>query len=175
MCANNIHETASCRKESRKGYDHIAQEGNEIVSQKAVPPTILVIEDNSADVTLLRVALDRLNEEYVLQVLRDGDEALLFVEQHRDGRLGPDPCVIALDLHLPRHDGIEILHAIKQAPGLAHIHVVILTSLATPSEELDVISIGARFIQKPADLDGYIELAERLMEICRNVDSVMAN
>ena len=137
-----------------------------------MPPTILVVEDNSADVMLLRVALDRLKEEYILDVLRDGDEALQFVDEHRSGLRRLDPCVIVLDLHLPRHDGLEILRAIKRAPALAHIHVVILTSLATPSEEFHVQASGGTFLEKPAHLDGYIRLAERLIEICKNTEPV---
>lgn len=36
------------------------------------PPTILVIDDNSADVFLLRRGLDRLGEAYQLEILADG-------------------------------------------------------------------------------------------------------
>jgi len=142
------------------------------VPQQVVPPNILVIEDNSADVVLLRVALDRIGEDYVLQVLRDGDEAMNFIEDHRAGRRGPEPCVIVLDLHLPRHDGLEILREIKNAPALSHIRVVILTSLASPTEELGVVSLGGTFVEKPADLNGYLKLAEQLMELCRTTEAV---
>lgn len=47
------------------------------------PAKIVVVEDNSADVFLLRHALDQHLEEYVLEVLRDGEEAIDFVNRQR--------------------------------------------------------------------------------------------
>jgi CheY-like chemotaxis protein len=38
-------------------------------------PVILVIEDNFADVTLLRLALDELGTAYRLEIVRDGEAA----------------------------------------------------------------------------------------------------
>jgi len=130
-------------------------------------PNILIVEDNSADVVLLRYALDRLEQAYELLVLRDGEEALRFVEDHRVGIRRPDPCVIVLDLHLPKHNGLEVLRAIKRTPPLAHIHVVVLTGSAAPSEELEIFGLSGTCLRKPSDLDSYLKLAEDLMAICR--------
>jgi len=56
----------------------------------------------------------------------------------------PEPCVILLDLYLPAHDGMAVLRAIRQAPALEHIHVVVLTAQASPSQEIEIASMGAR-------------------------------
>ena len=130
-------------------------------------PSIVVIEDNSADIDLLRYALGQLETEYELEVLRDGAEALQFVEQHRRGIRTPDPCVIVLDLHLPRYDGLEVLHAIKRTPPIAHIHVVVLTGSASPREEGEIRGLNGICFQKPSELDAYLKLAADLMKICR--------
>src|ERR1700731_365799 len=58
------------------------------------PARILVVEDNQADVFLLRHALDEHGEEYQLEVLGDGAEAILFVEQQRVFASDPTPCAI---------------------------------------------------------------------------------
>ena len=68
-------------------------------------PTILVIEDNMADVFLIRHALDQHGEAYQLEVLPDGEAALGFVAEHRSGIRQHDPCVILLDLYLPKTTG----------------------------------------------------------------------
>ena len=47
------------------------------------PAKIVVVEDNSADVFLLRHALDQHDESYLLEVLRDGEEAIDFVNRQR--------------------------------------------------------------------------------------------
>jgi CheY-like chemotaxis protein len=145
------------------------------MSKYTNPAQILMMEDNPADVHLLRIALDHHEEEYVLDLLRDGEEALRFVHGQRTWKTEPEPCVIVLDLHLPRHDGKAVLKAIKQEPALAHVHVVTLSSLPSPSDELEVRRLGVRFCKtKPTELDEWIKLAGEILEICREPTSVTA-
>jgi two-component system, chemotaxis family, response regulator Rcp1 len=138
------------------------------VSKYKNPAQLLVMEDNPADVHLLRLALDQQGEEYRIDLLRDGEEAIHFVRQQRLMPAEPEPCVIILDLHLPRHDGKAVLRAIKQEPALAHIHVVALSSLPSPSDEREVLRLGARLCRaKPMDLDDWLALAAEILAICR--------
>jgi len=130
------------------------------------PARILVVDDSTADVSLLRVALNQQNEPYVLEVLQTAEEALTFVQEHRNRLLPEDPCVILLDLHLPRYDGIAILKAIKQAPVLAHIHVMVLSGIATPQEQFKIATMGALYRQKPSSLDGYLDLGAEIFAVC---------
>ena len=141
---------------------------------KPTPVRILVVEDNQADVFLLRHALNEHGEDYQLEVLRDGAEAILFVEQQRICASEPTPCAIVLDLHLPKHDGSTVLKAIRSEPSLAHIHVVALTSLASPTEESEVRNMGLRLYRaKPTELDGWIRLAGEILQICRDGADVL--
>ena len=132
------------------------------------PAKIVVVEDNSADVFLLRHALDQHHEEYVLEVLRDGEEAIDFVNRHRSSRPDEEPCVIVLDLHLPKHDGTAVLKVIKQEPVLALVHVVALTTLASPKDEQEVRDLGVRLYKaKPTLVEEWIKLAGEILDICR--------
>jgi CheY-like chemotaxis protein len=72
------------------------------------PPTILIIDDNSADIFLLQRGLDQQGEAYQLEILADGPSALQFIDEHRTGVREPNPCVILLDLQLPRHNGLKV-------------------------------------------------------------------
>lgn len=132
------------------------------------PARIVMVEDNRADVYLLRHALNQHEEEYELEVLHDGAEAIRFVERERNNPGEPNPCVIVLDLHLPKQDGCTVLEAIRQDQVLAHVHVVALTSLASPSEEFRVQALGVRLYRtKPIGLEDWIELAGEILAICR--------
>src|ERR1700676_2216349 len=122
-----------------------------MVSKVSVP-TILVIEDNVADVFLIRHFLDQQGDEYRLEVLPDGEAALTFVAEHRSGVRQHGPCVILLDLHLPKYNGIEVLTAIREEPVLNHIQVFILTSDASPAERARIAALGAVCCFKPSDL-----------------------
>jgi len=131
------------------------------------PARILIVEDNPADVFLLRHALDQHGEDYVLETLQDGEAAMRFVQQH-NWALEPDPCVIVLDLHLPKHDGTAVLEAIRRQPALNGIQVVALSTLAAPQDESHLRGLGVRLYRtKPTDLDDWIALAGRILEICR--------
>ena len=129
---------------------------------------IVVIDDNPSDVYLLRYALNQLNEPYELDVLRDGEEALQFVNWHRTRTDEPRPCVIVLDLHLPRYDGLSVLRAIKMEPVLAHIHVVILTAQASPDEESEMLRLGVRLYRaKPSNLEELAAVAAEILDVCK--------
>jgi CheY-like chemotaxis protein len=135
---------------------------------------IVVVDDNTADVGLLRLALDQQGDDYELEILETADKALRFVQEHRDGLHGPQPCVILLDLHLPRYDGITILDAIRRAPLLARIHVIVLSGVATPQEQAKIAIMGATYRQKPFNLSGYLDLGAEILAICADSSSVAA-
>jgi CheY-like chemotaxis protein len=144
------------------------------VSIRETPARILVVEDNPADIVWLRHALDQQGEPYVLEVLADGEAAIAFVDGHRTGSHDPQPCVIVLDLHLPRYNGIEVLRAIKRAPVLSHIHVVMLSSRPNPSDEEAMAALGAIFRLKPSRLIDCLELACEILAICKGLTPLLA-
>lgn len=127
-----------------------------------------MVEDNTADVFLLRHALDQHGEPYTLEVLHDGEEALTFVTQQRSAGHDAEPCVIVLDLHLPKHDGTAVLKAIRHEPALASVHVVALTTIASPKDEQEVRGLGVRLYRsKPTLVDEWIKLAGEILDICK--------
>ena len=130
------------------------------------PHHIVMIEDNTSDTVLLRHALDEQGEPYRLEVLTDGESALQFVRDHcREYR--PEPCLILLDLHLPRYDGVTVLRAIRSEPELAQVNVVVVTSMASPAEKAEVIALGVEaYLTKPMNWDETLELARQLIAIC---------
>ena len=143
------------------GCDNIAE------SQQMSPARIVIIEDNSADIALFRHALDQQREEYELEVLHTGEEALRFVQEHRTRVRKPEPCVFLVDLYLPPHDCLAVVHAIRRAPALAHIHIVVWTSLASPEQEIEIANMGALYRRKPTELREFIELGGEIIAICK--------
>jgi CheY-like chemotaxis protein len=130
------------------------------------PAKILAIEDNPGDLILLRYGLDHHRQDYVLTVLQNGEEAIRFVDQQRSAP-SAEPCVIVLDLHLPRHNGPAVLKEIRKTPALAHIHVVVWTTQGSPAEEREVRELGIRLYRtKPPQLEGWIALGGEILELC---------
>jgi CheY-like chemotaxis protein len=120
------------------------------------PILILAIEDNPADVELLRMALDTAEFAYEMTVLSDGAEALAMFRQ-ATGETVPD--VVVLDLNLPKYGGLEILEAARANPYLAATPVAILSSSSSPRERSRIELFGfVTFITKPPDLDQYLNI-----------------
>ena len=141
------------------------------MQSKHQPARILVIEDSPADILLLRHALDAQGDDYEIEVLRDGAEALEFVAAQRTFQDQSHPCVIVLDLHLPKHNGLIVLEAIKQQPALLHIHVVALSSYTSPHDQAEVMALGVRrYCEKPSDLDSWLTLASDILALCRETN-----
>jgi len=120
---------------------------------------VLVIEDNPADVELLRWALENAQVECDLVVIEDGGEALAFIQERgkHAGRETPDLTI--LDLNLPKYDGLELLEAMRSNPTFADVPVAVLSSSSSPRDraKMEALHIG-RYITKPPDLDEYLQI-----------------
>ena len=122
---------------------------------------ILLVEDDPDDIEIARRAFERGKIANPLYVVRDGEEALEFLQhsgRYADPDDAPRPGLILLDLNLPRLDGREVLKHIKADASLRRIPVVVLT---TSSEEADVLGCYDRgantYITKPVEYDNFLE------------------
>jgi two-component system, chemotaxis family, response regulator Rcp1 len=132
-------------------------------------PEILLAEDNSADVYLIREALKEHGIGCPLRLACDGRDVLHLVSFHEPPAEEVDFGLIILDLNLPRHDGIEILQSLRENPNLAHVPVVVLTSSDSPRDRLIATQLGAaRFIRKPSNLEEFLNLGAVFKELLSN-------
>jgi CheY-like chemotaxis protein len=131
----------------------------------ATPPIhILLVEDNAADVRLTIEALRESRVPNVLQVARDGAEAIALLHSGETAA-GQRPDLILLDLNLPRRDGREVLEDIKNDEALRHIPVVILTTSRAEQDISRCYRLGANaFVTKPVDLDQFFAVVRSIEE-----------
>lgn len=112
---------------------------------------ILLVEDDGSDLELTLEALRGSAAAPVIQVARDGEEALDRLFGGEGGRPG-DFALVLLDLHLPRLDGHEVLRRIKGDPRTRHIPVVVLTGSRAADDLRNTYELGGNsFLEKPAD------------------------
>ncbi len=127
---------------------------------------ILLVEDNAADVELTLHALRHNNLSNLVHVARDGEEALdfLFCRGPHSGRsFHRAPCLVLLDLKLPKVDGMEVLRQLKSDPRTRIIPVVILTTSREERDLIDGYQNGVNsYIQKPVDFDQFREIVKNL-------------
>lgn len=121
--------------------------------------TILLGEDNPADVYLIRQALEEHGVKYKLEIATHGGEMISALTSK--GANPPD--LIVLDLNLPRYDGLEILKLIRNDHSLQTIPVVILTSSDSPRDRVAASDFGADcYIRKPSKLDEFMAIGQTL-------------
>lgn len=122
---------------------------------------ILLIEDNPDDVLLTKRALKKNSIANHLVVVTDGQEALDLL--FSPGEAAPVPCLILLDLKLPKVSGLEVLQRLRAEERTRLTPVVVLT---TSSEEKDLIesySLGANsYVRKPVDFNTFVEAVQQL-------------
>jgi chemotaxis family two-component system response regulator Rcp1 len=118
------------------------------------PVEILLVEDNAGDIRLMREALKECHLPRRLSVVRDGEQALAFLNQSGAYRQCPRPALILLDFNLPRKNGREVLAAIKKDEHLRGIPVIVLSSSIQPTDIARAYGLHANcFIPKASSLD----------------------
>jgi len=124
--------------------------------------TILMAEDDPDDRLLVEDAFTEIRLENPLDFVVDGVDLMDYL--HRRGAYKhlagmPLPGLILLDLNMPRKDGREALHEIKQDPLLRKIPIVILTTSKAEEDLLSSYNLGANsFIVKPVTFDKLVEV-----------------
>ncbi|WP_035992677.1 response regulator [Leptolyngbya sp. KIOST-1] len=119
---------------------------------------ILLVEDNPDDERLTLRALSRGNLANPVVVVRNGEEALQRV-------FGPEalPCVVMLDLKLPKVDGLEVLRQIRASDRTRLLPVVVLTSSSEDRDIIESYSLGANsYVRKPVNIDEFTDAVRQL-------------
>lgn len=130
------------------------------------PRTILLVEDNPDDEELTLRALARNNISNNVVVVRDGQEAVDWLEgrgSYASRNPRDVPALILLDLKLPKIDGLEVLHRLRANPVTAIVPVVILTSSKEDRDRARGYQGGANsYVQKPVDFTSFVDAVRQL-------------
>lgn len=119
---------------------------------------ILLVEDNPDDVLITRRAWKKGGLKNPLFVVNDGEEALRFLYKEEGYGGVPTPCLILLDLKMPRMDGFEVLETIKTNDALRSIPVIVLTSSERDEDIERAYQLGCNsYIVKPVRFTNFIE------------------
>ncbi|WP_328916725.1 MULTISPECIES: response regulator [unclassified Streptomyces] len=133
------------------------------MSQSPQPIEVLLVEDDAGDELITREAFADNKIRNVLNVVRDGQEALDFLYRRgaHEGVTRPD--LILLDLNLPKYDGRQVLERIKNDPDLAAIPVVVLTTSSAEEDIVRSYKLHANaYVTKPVDLDQFIRAVRQI-------------
>jgi CheY-like chemotaxis protein len=126
---------------------------------------ILLVEDSPNDAELTLEALAEINLANEIKWLRDGEEVLDYLYSRGDyfGREPINPILILLDLKLPKVDGIQVLHEIRNDPRLKAIPVVIMTSSREESDLASCYANGVNaYVVKPVNYAEFVKAVKAI-------------
>lgn len=135
-------------------------------------PKLFLVEDNAADVDLLRLALDTAGVRCDLVVFTNGHEIIDHIRKSAGSSAQDVPELIILDLNLPKLDGLEVLQCIRDTPAFANVPVAVLSSSSSVRERGRLAELHiAEYIVKPADLDEYLKIGDTVQKLLRQSNS----
>lgn len=127
---------------------------------------ILLVEDDSNYVLLIKRALKEAGVEQTLRTARDGEEALRYLEGSglfADRSRHPLPCLILMNVKLPKVDGLEVLRWLRGRAEFQEIPVLMVTSSDEPFDREEAERNGVEGCRvKPVSFDEFVKIAREV-------------
>lgn len=121
-------------------------------------PTVLVVEDEEAIMTLLKYNLEK--EGFSVHCAMDGDDALTQVKEYK-------PDIIVLDWMLPSTSGVEVCKVLRRNPDTKNIPIIMLSARGQEDDRIQGLDSGADdYITKPFSPS---ELVARIRAVFRRI------
>ena len=115
---------------------------------------VLLVEDDSVDAMTVSRAFKELKVVNQLVIRFNGEEALDYLRDNSNKK----PCVILLDLNMPKMNGIEFLKVAKADKDMKKIPVIVLTTSKEDQDKVDSFELSvAGYIVKPVDYIKFVE------------------
>ena len=133
---------------------------------QTTPPKHLVVyaDDDIDDLKFVEQAFSESLSNIELVTVRDGDKAIDYLSQL--SILDPNPCLIILDVNMPRLNGRETLQKIRKMNRFENIPVVLFTTSSMEQDRNFALQYNAGFITKPLDIIQMQRIADQFIEYC---------
>jgi CheY-like chemotaxis protein len=120
---------------------------------------IVLAEDNPADVTLVRIALEDAGVNCALTVIEDGEKAMSLLGKLEADSQTPAIDLMLLDLNLPRIGGEDILRQLRSTVRNAQTPVIVMTGSDAPEDhEMTQQYTAVHYFRKPTLLSDFMQL-----------------
>lgn len=126
--------------------------------------TVLLIDDDKDDLELLQQALNDIHADHQIIEAHDGVEGLSLLRQLIQKK--ELPCLIVLDINMPRMDGRQTLIEIKSDKILSGIPVVIFSTSSSALDKTFFEKYDTAYFVKPINVQELKNTASRLIHIC---------
>ena len=140
-------------------------------SGKRAKSFVLIVDDNSDYIELLRLAFEKAKAPCGLMSVCDGAEAIRYLAgegKFADRKQYPMPLLVLLDLNMPRLNGFEVLAWVQKNATTTFPLVITLSYSHLESDIRRAYDLGtSAYIAKPVDLDSSVSLVKLLINLER--------
>lgn len=131
----------------------------------AKQPIILYIDDDIDDVEILTSAISTIDENFQIINAVNGEEGLKKLNELIAAQ--QIPCLIVLDINMPKMNGKETVLALNNDPSVKNIPIVILSTSRSNMDQLFFSKQNVIMLSKPMSFTDYIATAKELINQCR--------
>lgn len=129
------------------------------------PITVLIVEDNRADIRLVQEVLKEGKIYIDLEIVEDGIEAMAYLRKEDKYKDKDTPDIILLDLNMPRKSGFEVLAEMKEDPDLKRIPVIVMTISKAEEDVLKSYNLYANaYIVKPVEFNQFMDAVRSIKD-----------
>jgi CheY-like chemotaxis protein len=130
------------------------------------PMEILLVDDSLTAARLTIGMLKNSGIQHRLTWLRDGREALEFLNQSGRYTRAPQPDLLLLDLLMPEVGGVQVLEEIRGQNQFESLAIVIMTGAPEGRDALipDALRVDG-YLQKPINMDEFLSLLIALKDL----------
>ena len=126
--------------------------------------TIVLIDDDRDDLLLLHEVIKSLNGEYVVIEAENGVVGLLLINKLEQA--GEAPCLIVLDLNMPRMDGRETFVELRKNHHLRNTPILIFSTSSHTKDREFFEDKQSAYLVKPVRFHDLLTAAQRMINLC---------
>jgi CheY-like chemotaxis protein len=130
--------------------------------------TILLVDDSTNDIFLMRTAFKKAEFSSQLYEVHNGEEAIAYLKgegAYSDRNKHPLPSVMLLDLNMPMKNGFDVLSWVRSQPEFKRLSITILTASMRPEDVERAFDLGANsYLVKPSNLDALASMIRCLRD-----------
>ena len=124
---------------------------------------ILYADDDRDDITLVEEAFTSVNNIELITA-DNGEDALTYLKKL--SLLDPNPCLIILDINMPKLNGKETLARIRQMDRFSKVPVVLFTTSCQSADKNFADKYNAGFVTKPTNQHQLKNITEQFIDYC---------
>jgi CheY-like chemotaxis protein len=133
---------------------------------QSLPPKSLVLyaDDDADDIELISDAFKEYSQNVELITFDDGYELLKFIQTIDPFQ--PAPCLVIIDINMPRLNGKETLRRLRTIEGFAEIPAVLFSTSSMPADGQFAKQFNAGFVTKPLLTHQVHLIIDQIIEHC---------